>query len=181
MKKYIIGFIIIMSLSFTDKAQAQFYSVSTNTVALATGTLNVEGGLSIHRNWSLHLPVHYNPLKLKDVRLQTLTVSPAVRYWFLETFARNFVSLQALYTRYHVGVKDVTEFRYDGHGYGLGASYGYSKVLNKRWNFEFEVGVGLLYADYTKYNHKKCSRPLGKEQKLKIIPSRVSLNFVHLF
>lgn len=162
-------------------AKAQFYSVKTNLLGLATTNINVEAGVSIHRNWSLHLPINYNPWVFSgNKRLQNITIEPGIRYWFLESFSHNFFGFQSLYSRFHVG--GFTEkYRYDGHGYGFGLSYGYSKALSKRWNLEFEGGLGLLWADYTKYLCKKCGAPQESVNKLHLVPSKASVSLVYLF
>ena len=177
MKKIVL--FIFMSLTMLVRANAQFYSVKTNLLGLATTNLNVEGAVSIHRNWSLHLPINYNPwISSGNKRLQNITVEPGIRYWFLESFSQGFIGIQSIYSRFHVGAN---KYRYDGYGVGLGLSYGYSKALNKRWNLEFEAGLGVLWADYTKYLCKKCGAPSGNEKKVHLIPSKASVSLVYLF
>lgn len=178
MKRLLLLFFVV---TLTVAARAQFYSLRTNLLGLATTNLNIEGGVSIHRNWSLHLPVNYNPWVFSEnKRLQNVTVEPGIRYWFLESFSQSFIGLQALYSRYHVGGM-IGDYRYDGWGVGGGLSYGYSKVLNKRWNIEFEAGVGVMWADYTKYLCKKCGAPQGDFKKLYVVPTKAAVSLVYLF
>lgn len=165
----------------TMGAKAQFYSIKTNLLGLATTNLNIEGAVSIHRNWSLHLPVTYNPFIFKEnKRFQNITVQPGIRYWFVESFSHSFIGIHSLYSRYHVG-GIIGKYRYDGWGVGGGLSYGYSKVLNKRWNIEFEAGVGVMWSDYTKYLCKKCGAPQEDARKLYVIPTKASVSLVYLF
>lgn len=161
-------------------ARAQFYSIKTNLLGLATTNLNIEAGVSVHRNWSLHLPVTYNPWVFGgNKRFQNITVQPGIRYWFLESFSHSFIGFQSLYSRYHVG--GIGDYRYDGWGVGGGLSYGYSKVLNKRWNIEFEAGLGVMWADYTKYLCKTCGAPQGDFKKLYVVPTKAAVSLVYLF
>ena len=88
------------------------------------------------------------------------------------------VSNQSIHVS-HVG--GTGKYRYDGYGFGVGLSYGYSKVLNKRWNLEFEAGLGVLWSDYTKYLCKTCGAPQGNEKKIYLIPSKASISLVYLF
>lgn len=178
MKKNLILFLFALS---APVLHAQFYSVKTNLLGLATGNINVEGAVSIHRNWSLHLPVTYNPfIYSNEKRMQHVTLLPGARYWFLESFSRHFLGFQAICSRFHVGgLWD--KFRYDGQGYGAGLSYGYAKLLSRRLNFEFEAGLGLVYGDYTKYECKRCGLPIQKERKPHLIPTRLGLSLVYLF
>lgn len=160
--------------------KAQFYSVKTNLLGLATTNLNVEAGVAIHRNWSLHLPVNYNPWVFTgNKRFQNITIQPGVRYWLLESFSQGFIGIHSLYSRYHVG--GINKYRYDGWGAGMGISYGYSKVLNKRWNIEFEAGIGMMWTDYTKYLCKTCGAPQGNVSEIRFVPSKAAISLVYLF
>jgi hypothetical protein len=174
-------FLLVLSfVALATTAKAQFYSVKTNLLGLATTNLNVEAGISVHRNWSLHLPVNYNPWVFSgNKRFQNITVEPGARYWFLESFSQGFIGIQSIYSRFHVG--GTNKYRYDGYGVGMGLSYGYSKVIRKRWNLEFEAGLGVLWADYTKYLCKTCGALQGDERKLYLIPSKASISLVYLF
>lgn len=179
MKKFFIILILLVSLPVVVKAQK--YSLRTNLLGLATTNLNLEAGLAVGRQWSVHVPVTYNPFVLStDKRFQNLTVEPGARYWFLETFSQSFIGFQALYSRFHVGGL-TNDYRYDGSGVGVGISYGYSRVLKNRWNIEFEAGLGVFGADYDKYRCKECGEWLGKEKKVFLIPSKVSVALVYLF
>lgn len=178
MKRILLLFFVAV---FAIGARAQFYSLKTNLLGLATTNLNIEGGVSIHRNWSLHLPINYNPWVFsKNKRFQNITVEPGIRYWFLESFSQSFIGFQALYSRYHVG-GIFSDYRYDGWGVGGGFSYGYSKVLNKRWNIEFEAGIGVMWADWKKYLCKSCGALQGDGQKLYVIPTKAAVSLVYLF
>lgn len=177
MNKFLL---VLLFATLATTVNAQFYSIKTNLLGLATTNLNVEGGISVHRNWSLHLPVTYNPWVFSgNKRFQNITVEPGARYWFLESFSQGFIGIHSIYSRFHVG--GTNKYRYDGYGIGVGLSYGYSKVLSKRWNFEFEAGLGVFWSDYTKYLCKKCGAPQGDEKKLYLIPSKASVSLVYLF
>lgn len=169
-----------MITALVTTSKAQFYSVKTNLVGLATTNLNVEAGVSIHRNWSLHLPVNYNPWVFGgNKRFQNITTVPGARYWFLETFSQGFIGMHALYSHFHVG--GVDKYRYDGWGAGMGFSYGYSKVLNNRWNIEFEAGLGVVWSNYTKYLCQSCGAPQGNFSELRLVPSKAAISLVYLF
>lgn len=182
MKKNYKHLISVGLLFVSIAGRAQFYSVKTNLLGLATGNLNVEASVSVHRNWTLHLPVNYNPWIFPgNKKLQNITLTPGTRYWFLESYAQHFIGIQALYSRFHVGGILGMKYRYDGWGAGAGFSYGYSKLLDKRWSIEFEAGIGAMWADYTKYECRKCGTPLDKIKKIHLVPTSIALNAVYLF
>lgn len=168
-----------MTIALTTSVKAQFYSVKTNLIGLATTNLNIEGGVSVHRNWSLHLPINYNPWVFGKSRIQNITIEPGARYWFLESFSQSFVGMYSLYSRYHVG--GWNKYRYDGYGIGAGLSYGYSKALNKFWNIEFEAGLALVWTDYTKYLCRSCGAPQGDFNQIRLAPGKAAISLVYLF
>lgn len=180
MKKKII--VLIISMIFPICVNAQFYSLRTNMVGLGTGNLNLELSMTMNRKWSLHIPVQYNPFVFRDNKqFRNLTIEPAVRYWFVESYNKNFVSLYGIASRFHVGGLFGHRFRYDGKGFGAGLSYGHAYTLSSRFNIEWEVGAGLIWADYDKYRCKHCGAKIGSESKLYFLPTKIAVNIVYLF
>lgn len=175
-------FIFICCMVFMcTLAKAQFYSVKTNLLGWATTNMNIEGSVSIHRNWSVHLPINYNPWNYaKRTKFNNVVVEPGIRYWPVESYIRSFIGLQGIFARYHVSYEKAT-YRYNGHGWGAGLSYGYAKVISSNWNLEFEGGVGVLWVDQTKYYTRRCSPPLEHQKKPIVIPSKLSISVAYLF
>ena len=184
MKKFkflLVAAFLMLGLS----ANAQFYSVKTNVLGLATGNLNLELSATASRKVSIHLPVNYNPFTYNFIadncKMKNLTVQPGVRYWFTESYMRWFMGFHAIYSRYHVGWKELSDYRYDGWGVGGGYSVGYSKMLSKRWNFEAELGGSLMWHDFDKYLCKECGSLPDPGHKINFVPTKLSLAFVYLF
>lgn len=178
-EKYLKNLLLLAFIISASQIQAQSYSVKTNVLGLATSNLNVELSMALSRRVSIHLPVTYNPFVFSNNRkMQNLTFQPAVRYWFLESYARRFIGVSAIASTYHISGK---KYRYEGKGYGIGLSYGYSMLLSPHWNLEFEGGIGAVRADYTKYTCKKCGKKLGEEQKWYVLPTKLSVSIVYLF
>lgn len=46
------------------------------------------------------------------------------------------------YANYTIGYDKRT---FKGNAYGIGCSWGYSKLLSTRWNFIVEIGAGIVY------------------------------------
>ena len=164
---------------------AQYYSLSTNLLGLGTGNINVEISATAGRKWSIHLPVNYNPFTYnfieENAKMQNLTVQPGVRYWFTESYMRGFLGIHGTFSRYHMGWKELSKYRYDGLAAGGGLSLGYAKMLGKRWNLEFEVAVDVLYADHDKYECRACGFFSGNEKKVLVAPTKVAISMVYLF
>ena len=67
---------------------------------------------------------------------------------------------------------------------GLGASYGYCWMLDKRWSLTAEIGAGLYYVQDT---HRKYFTPwdedeiIRRSRKLMLLPSKAEIGFSCLF
>ena len=145
---------LLFAGSLTTNLHAQFYSVQSNTLKLATTTFNVEGSMLLDKHWTLNMSVSYNPWNFSDTKkIKHFLIEPAARYWFWQPYAGNFISMYAMGARYNVAWDNLLggAYRYQGWGYGVGMTYGRSWLLSKRWNMEVEAGLGLLVAPYTKY------------------------------
>ncbi|WP_165043850.1 DUF3575 domain-containing protein [Dysgonomonas sp. ZJ709] len=174
--KYILLLLLCLS---TSGLRAQFYSLGTNIPALGTTTLNLEASMTLNRKWSVHLPVYYNPFVFKDnKKIQNFSVLPGVRYWMLESYVRGFVGVNAIGSKYHFTWKD---YRYEGLAFGGGISAGYAYLLSPRWNLEVQGGIGLIWADYTKYKCEECGKKLADENGWYLIPNQIAISLIYLF
>ena len=88
--------------------------------------------------------------------------------------------MYAVASRYHFG-QIWDDKRYDGQAYGVGFSYGKSYQLSTRWNFEWELGAGVVWSEFEKYKCKKCGQKLGKENGIYLVPTRIAANIIYLF
>lgn len=174
--KYLVALLFLL---IGTTARAQFYSVKTNLLGLATTNMNMEVSMALNRKITLHLPVTYNPFVFKNNRkMQNLTFQPGVRYWLLESYAHGFIGINAIASTYHLGGN---KYRYEGDAYGVGISYGYSKLLAPRWNIEFEAGIGAVWTDYTKYTCQKCGKKLEEGTRWYAVPTKLAVSVVYLF
>lgn len=172
---------VCMALFFllcTGKVHAQFYSIQTNALEWATGTINIEGSMALSKNWTLNASVACNPWTLKDnKKIKHWLVEPGARYWLWQSYVGHFIGIQAIGTRYNMGWK---KNRYDGHGFGAGVSYGRAWLLGKRWNIEAEAGIGAIIAKQSKYDCGTCGDYFSTGTYLLPVP-KLSINFVYLF
>lgn len=180
MKKNILTYALMTAFCLcSGMCHAQFYSVNTNIPALATTTLNMELSMTLNRKVSVHLPVYYNPFVFSDnKKIQNFTVMPGIRYWLLESYVGGFVGVNAIGSKYHFTWKD---YRYEGLAFGAGISAGYAYLLSPRWNLELEGGIGLVWADYTKYRCEKCGKKVGDENGWYAVPNKLAISLVYLF
>lgn len=174
--KYVLLSLLLLC---AGTGNAQFYSLGTNIPALSTATLNAEVSMTLNRKWSLHLPVYYNPFVFKDnKKIQNFTALPGVRYWLLESYVNGFIGVNAIGSKYHFTWKD---YRYQGQAFGAGISAGYAYLLSPRWNLELEGGIGLVWADYTKYRCEECGKKIGEQTGWYALPNKVAVSLIYLF
>ena len=164
------------------RADAQVLGIGSSGTQWLTLTPNVDVSFPVSSKLSVHLPLSYNPwVFAENSRFQQLTFKPGVRFWFRECYSHFFASTYAVATRYHVGGFFKKKNRLDGTGFGVGAGAGYAYPLNKHFNIEAELGVGLIYADYDKCRWQKDSRLVSSEKGIRFIPTRFDISVVYLY
>lgn len=182
-------FLITFLFVANDKMNAQFYALKVDALGLLTTTINAEASVVVHSQWSLHLPVKFNPWKLKGKPYQHATVMPGARYWFIDSYSRGwFIGVNAVVTAYNftglVG-NHIDYFsrnhRYKGWAYGGGASGGYSFPIAKRWNIEVEAGIAGVYIDHDIYNDSAENKNAGYQKGFLPVPGKIGVNVVYLF
>lgn len=171
------------------ESHAQKIAVKSNLLYDATTTLNLglEAGLS--RQWTLDIPINYNPWKPNDgKRLRHWAIQPELRYWFCERFRRTFIGIHGHYSDFNIGnwpnwpfVSDnMQQNRYQGHLYGGGFSIGHSWILKKRWSIEASIGVGYAHIVYDKYPCTECGTKMKEDRKNYFGPTKASLSLIYL-
>ena len=123
-------------------ARAQFFAVKGNALGWATGTVNAGVEVAVAKQWSVEVAGYWSPIAGEQFRARAWWVQPAVRWWRYEHFVGPFVAVHPAYGRYDVGG---SRFHRRGWFAGLGASYGYTWLLRKRWNLTAEGGVGVYF------------------------------------
>ena len=165
----------------TRRAAAQYYGVRVNALALLTGTVNAALEVSISEKLSLDVPVFWNPIKAHTIKMQVIAVQPGVRYWLYQPFVGHFIGGHLAAGRYDTGND---RWHYRGWQAGIGASYGYSWLLSKRWNLTVEAGGGIYYTrddkrDY--YTPDDRDAYIYHYRRIMLLPSRLEVSFTYLF
>lgn len=176
--------LILAFLAATSPAaHAQFSTVSTNLAGWAVGNINAAIDVSIDKRNTVNIPFSGNPFAFGDTRWRHIVLQPGWRHWMVERYVGHFVSPYLLYANYEFGRK---RWQYTGNAYGVGFSWGYSKLLNTRWNFVVEFGVGILY---TPYDEKLFAKYVGEfddeyiyhHHRVLVLPTKINLSFSYLF
>ncbi len=95
----------------------------------------------------------------------------------------NIVSPSLFYANYTIGYDKRT---FKGNAYGIGCSWGYSKLLSTRWNFIVEIGAGIIYTPYTEKLRPKYIGEFDDEytyhhRRFLLVPIKCNLSFSYLF
>jgi hypothetical protein len=173
--------IAALMLTVGTGARAQFYSVKTNALGWAAGTINAGVEVSAGKRWSVEVSGYWNPVRADRFSAKAWWVQPAVRYWLYEHFVGHFAAAHPAYGRYDIGNG---ERHYEGWFAGLGISYGYTWILTKRWNLTAEGGIGLYYArDRRRYYEIDDWSPecITYYRRIVLAPSKLELSFSYLF
>ena len=185
MKRLIILFLSV--LFFCDiVADAQNFSVKSNTLYLMTTTPNIGVECAFAPRWTVELEGGYNPFTLdreKNMKLKHWLVSPEVRYWFCNSFQGHFIGLNANFTQYNIGglpLSVLKDTRRQGWAVGAGITYGYAFPIARRWNMELNAGFGWWYTAYDEFESRKCGLFHQTIQKHALGPTSLGVSFVYM-
>lgn len=170
-------------------ASAQQVTISNNLLYDAALTPNLRLGLRLSPHWSLGLTAGYRPWPTSDDvdrKWKHLLVTPGVRYWTDSVNVHHFFGANILYAHYNLSnihlpfgmAKRLRHERFQGDLIGLGAFYGYSWPLGRRWNLEALIGAALVWTKYNRYECGHCGQLLGREHKWLVLP-QAAINIVY--
>ena len=157
-RRFLFSWVCLLASSLFMYGQV---AVKTNVAidAVAIPNLGVEVGLS--KKLTVDIPFYYNPWKYSDNKmLKLVMVQPELPFSPFD---------------------DLKDFRYKGHFYGGGVSYGYQFVLGRHWNLGATIGLGYAYVRYKKYECEECGDMLEKSNKNYWGPTKAALNLIYIF
>ena len=121
-------------------------------------------------------------IAVKQLHFHLYRSQPGVRYWMRETYGRGcFIGLHGVFSIYNAGGLFGHRYRYEGTAFGGGLSAGLVRPLSRRWNLEFELGLGVVWADWERYRCVNCGKRTGKGSGVYVTPTRTAVNLVYLF
>ncbi|MDR0891186.1 MAG: DUF3575 domain-containing protein [Mediterranea sp.] len=177
--------------------QTKFPRVALRTnllydIAALTPNLGIEVGIA--RRSTLLLTGSYNPWnsdgkKDNNKKLNHWLVGLEYRYWLCERFHGHFLGVHAFGGHYNISgyniplvlEKDADQYRYRGDVIGGGIDYGYHWMWSKHWSMEFNIGVGVGFMKYDKYNGDNCGQCREENQKRTFIaPTKAGISLIYL-
>lgn len=195
MKKLLLAISILAIGAVSANAQLKEFAVKTNVLYDATATINAGIEASFHPKWSFDISANYNPFTFSGgKKWKHWLIQPEARYWFCQALGGHFVGAHLLGGSYNFGhfdpgfnlpgsdLRKLKDNRYQGWYAGVGVAYGYSRLLDKHWNIEAEIGIGYLYTRYDVYECSGCGRKVQEDQHHNYFgPTKLALNLVYVF
>jgi hypothetical protein len=183
MKKAIL---IVAGLLVGVLCQAQRFSLGTNVVDYAHyGTLNLEGMLSVGKQWTLGAGVKYNPFLYRALEEVPLSArqrlfSLGTRFWPWHVYSGWWLGARGQWMEYNRGgiFSRSTE---EGEAVGAGLSAGYTRMLHRNWNIEFGLGVWGGTTRYTTYACPTCGTVTDGGKKAFILPDDLMVSLIYIF
>ena len=152
-------------------------AIKSNMLYNLTTTPSIGIELRLGKKVTFDAPFHINPWfidKEKNSKFKFLLVQPQFRLWTCESFNGHFFGIHGHYAFYNVGAlptspipftDKMNKYRFQGHLYGAGISYGFQWILGKRWGFEFEIGGGYARLEYDEFDCLPCATEFQIKRK----------------
>ncbi len=184
--------LIVLSILTSLTAEAQNLTLSNNLLCDAALTPNLRLGYAPDSTsrWSYGFTAGFNPWprgNLTKKKHRHLLLSPEVRYWTDSVNVGHFFGANVIYSHFNAGYTDmiiykgVKDERRQGDMVALGAFYGYSWRLGRRWTMEAVAGLAVGYAWYDRFviNEKRTNWiPSGDGNGVFLMP-QLGLNIVY--
>lgn len=173
--------ILLMPLT----ASAQRLSLGTDILSWAElGTINLEAGYALNKNWSVTASAGLNPWKYNKgngyMANKEFTISAGARYWFWFSNSGWFAETGGKYSIFNKG-GIFSNLSKQGYAAGISVSGGYSLILSKHWNMEFGIGFFTGYSDFRTYECADCGRFKGRRSGFSIWPDEFNVQIVYIF
>ena len=174
----------------TTPVFAQEVTVSNNLLYDATLTPNLQMAVQVSPKWSIGVTGgfrHWPIGNLTKTKWRHLLISPEVRHWSDSLQIGHYFGMNAIYSHFNAGYTDmviykgVKDERRQGDLVALGAFYGYSWRLGKRWTLEAQGGVAVGYARYDRFVMNSQGddwNPIGDDKSFFVLP-QLGLNIVY--
>lgn len=190
----IVAALFLMMAHVTD-LRAQKVAIKTNLLYDVTATVNAGVEVALAPRWTLDVSGNFNGWTMpQERRWKHWLVQPEARYWFCDRFSGHFLGVHLHSGQYNVGGLDnnisflgsdfsgLGDYRYQGWFVGAGVAYGYTVILGRHWNMEFEIGAGYAYTRFDQFNCAGCGRKINEDMNHHYFgPTKAAINLVYVF
>ncbi len=141
MKRLFVILFLMVFLCISKDANAQRFAISTNLLDYILIAPNLEVELAMNQHNTISMFASASPWRINEkYSISQITVSPEYKYWFTMPFFGHYLGANIKYCSYDTYWNST---RYDGNLLGLGATYGYSIIIGKKWNLVPNIGLGV--------------------------------------
>ncbi|HON54488.1 MAG TPA: DUF3575 domain-containing protein [Bacteroidales bacterium] len=177
MVKKILVFIIMFIITLMT-CKAQKYGIGTNILGLGCGSINFEASIATSDKITFNLPFSWNPFELsKNNKIKHLCIQPGFRKWLWHSYSEMFVGSCVVASLFNFAF---SKERKEGYCAGISFNCGYAKMINRRFNLEFECAGGAMFFNYDRFEKKNCGEYLGNVKKVKLRPTKLSFSLVYI-
>lgn len=192
--------LLVSCLLFSDisaKAQSpRNVGIKTNLLYDATATANIGMEFPLAHKWSLDLSGNVNVWNFSEgKRWKHWLFQPELRLWTCANMGGHFFAVHLLGGQYNIGKVDLDFLRFLGNNFrefkdyrhqgwygGAGIGYGYSWMLSRHWNIEFEIACGYIFSKYDLFECAGCGKELKKNLTNGYIgPTKLALDLIYVF
>ena len=180
--KYILSGLLLLFAGVLPLGAQSRMSVSANAADCADcGTLNVEMGLAVLRQWSVTAGAKYNPFEFGDAtRRKRRTFDAGVRFWPWHCYSGWWVAAKARYEEFN-NASGMEESSKEGDRMGASLSAGYSIMLGRRFNLDLGLGVWGGMETFTSYSCPTCGEIMQRGSRTFILPSDITVALAFVF
>lgn len=193
-RKFKISALLIVGLFLCISIKGQNIAVKTNLLYDATATINAGVEFGLTEKLTFDISGNYNDWNMSGGKQwKHWLVQPEVRYWFCNKFIGHFIGFHLHGGEFNIGnlendikflgtdFSKLSDKRYQGWFAGAGVAYGYSLVLSRHWNLEFELGFGYSYARYDCFPCAVCGEKLDSGGHHYVGPTKGAVNLIYVF
>lgn len=173
-----IFIVSLLLLCFYLPLHAQRVAVKTNTIGWLTASTNIETEFILGRHFSLNASIAGNPVHTDKLRTTFFHVQPEIRYWLNRPLVSHFFGVTAFSNSYNILIDDVHR---KGDAFAGGITYGYDWVLNKHWNIEATLGVGVLRYRQFKYDKGTAKPAAPNDCRTIFAPIKLGISIAYVF
>lgn len=174
--------------------RGQEAALKTNILNDVVLSPNVSAEFGLAPKWTIEASGQLNAWTVNGHNWRHWLLMPEGRYWFCQRFSGHFVGAHLLGGQYNFGnlhnnikflgtdFSKLTDERHQGWFAGAGIAYGYSWILDRRWNLEAEIGIGWVHTWYDVYRCANCGKKIRSNQHHNYFgPTKAAINIVYTF
>jgi len=171
----------------SPSAFAQKTALGTNILGYANFvTLNAEASYALGRHNTFSAGIKYNPFVFpygeegQSLRNKQLSLAVGGRWWPWHIYSGWWFAGKAQYQMYNTGgILDPETV--EGDRIGIGAAFGYARMLSSHLNLEMGIGGWAGTDRYTIYECPVCGLEQGSGRKFFVLPNDLILALSYVF